>query len=276
VKEQQASYDIASADEIIARNDLSNKREALRVIINMYPEHLKVAKEDIPLVIPEPMDIDAWQDKALENNFKLRSAQYTKNAAESAYDASKGGHYPTLSLNASYGVTDADARNFSNSFPEIPATKTTDGSVMLNLNVPIYEGGRTSSTVRQKLSEMNAAEAQLEQSRRTTLALARSAFLSLKANIAQVKARKRAVESTETSLEATQAGYDAGTRTSVDVLLSQNLLYSSKRDYSVARYTYLINSLKLKQVAGMLTTQDVDQINSWLVPRKNGEPAPEE
>ena len=104
VKEQQASYDISVADEIIATNDLSNKREALRFIINTYPENLKIAREDMPLVIPEPMDIDAWQEKSLQNNFSIVSANYSLDAAQSAYDGSKGGHYPRLSLNASYGV----------------------------------------------------------------------------------------------------------------------------------------------------------------------------
>jgi len=265
VKEQQASYDISLADEIIATNDLSNKREALRFIINTYPEKLKVAREDMPLVIPEPMDINAWQEKSLQNNFSILSANYSLDAAQSAYDGSKGGHYPTLSLNAAYDVVNADDRNFSGI--NIPANENTDTRVMLNLNIPIYSGGLVNSTVRQKASERDQATALLEQEKRRTIGLARSAYLSLEADIANVRARKQAIVSTQTSLDATLAGYDAGTRTSVDVLLSQRQLYSSQRDYSVARYTYLSNSLILKQVAGILTTTDIDAINEWLIPR---------
>jgi outer membrane protein len=139
---------------------------------------------------------------------------------------------------------------------------------MLSLNFPIYSGGYTSSTVRQKLSEMDQAKALYENEKRRTIALARSAYLSVQSDIATVKARKQAVISTQTSLDATLAGYDAGTRTSVDVLLSQRLLYSSQRDYSIARYTYLINSLELKRVAGILSTADIDQINELLVPKQ--------
>lgn len=270
VKEQQASYDVSVADEIIAANDLSNKREALRFIINTYPENLKVAREDMPLVIPEPMDIDAWQEKSLENNFSIVSATYALVAAQSAYDGSKGGHYPTLSLNAAYDVVNADDRNFSG-IP-IAANENTDARVILNLNIPIYSGGFTSSTVRQRASERDQATALLEQQKRLTTGLSRSAYLSLEADIANVKARTQAVISTQTSLDATLAGYDAGTRTSVDVLLSQRQLFSAKRDYSVARYTYLTNQLILKQVAGILTPADVDAINKWLIPR----PAKEE
>lgn len=266
VKEQQASYDVASADEIIAINDLSNSREALRVIINMYPENLKIAREEIPLVVPEPMDIDAWVNKSIEGNYALRAAKYSVDAAQSAYDGSKGGHYPSLSLAASYGTTRSDPLDFSG-IGTSPETKTTDATVMLNLNVPIYSGGRVNSQARQKLSELNAAKALQEQEKRRTVAFARSAYLSLQADIAQVKARNQAVISTQTSLDATTAGYDAGTRTSVDVLLSQRQLYSSQRDYSVARHTYITDSLKLKQVAGILTPADIDEINKWLIPR---------
>ena len=266
VKEQQASYDVAVADEIIAANNVSNTREALRFIINQYPEELKIASEDMPLVIPEPMDIDAWQDKSLQTNFSLLAAKYSIDAAQSAYDGSKGGHYPTLGLNASYGVVNSDDRNITDTFVS-PASENTDAKVILSLDIPIYSGGLTSSTVRQKLSELDAAKALHEQEKRRTIGLSRSAYLSLEADISNVKARKQAIISTQTSLDATLAGYDAGTRTSVDVLLSQRQLFGALRDYSIARYNYLLNSLKLKQVAGIQTLADVDAINDWLAPR---------
>ena len=264
VKEQQASYDISVADEIIAINNLSNSREALRVIINAYPQELKIARENIPLSIPEPMNIDAWQEKSLKNNFTLLAAKYSVDEAQSAYDGSRGGHYPTVNLNASYGVINSEARDIG---VPVPASESTDARLLLQLDIPIYSGGFTSSTVRQKLSELAQKKALHEQEKRRTVALARSAYLSLEADIAQVNARKQAVISTQSSLDATIAGYDAGTRTSVDVLISQRQLYSSQRDYSVARYTYIIDSLKLKQVAGILSFNDVKEINEWLVPK---------
>ena len=270
VKEQQASYDIAAADEIIANNNLSNSREALRVIINTYPDNLEIVRDDIPLVIPEPMNIDTWQETSLQNNFSLLSAKYSVDAAQSAYDGSKGGHYPTLGLNASYGVTNSDAS--TNSVFTNPASETTDAKVILSLDIPIYSGGATNSSVRQKSAELNQAKAIHEQEKRRTIALARSSYLSVEADISTVKARKQAVISTQTSLDATLAGYDAGTRTSVDVLLAQRLLYSSQRDYYFARYTYIINSLELKRVAGTLSLADVDEINKWLSPKAEKNP----
>ncbi len=263
VKEQQASYDITTADKIIATNNLSNAREALGVIINLYSTKLKIVRPKIPLVAPEPMDINAWKKKALENNFSIRAAQYAVDAANSAYDSSKGGYYPKVSLNASYGTTNSGARNFSGFL--FPANKSTDAKVILSLDVPIYSGGLTSSTIRQKAADLDRAQALLEQAQRSTAALARSSFLGVESDIATVKARKQAVISTQTSLDATTAGYDAGTRTSVDVLIAQKLLYSSKRDYFAARYKYITDSLELKSVAGILTQADVAGINKWLI-----------
>lgn len=265
VKEQQASYDIASADEIIAGNDLNNAREVLAVIIDQYTTKLEVVREDIPLVVPEPMEMNAWQKKAQANNFSLRSAQYEVDVARSAYNGSKGGHYPTLNLNASYGLVSADDRNFTGIL--IEANENTSASVRLSLDIPIYSGGQTSSVIRQRSSELNQAIAQKELAQRTTKALARSSYQSLEADISTVKAREQAVISTQTSLDATIAGYDAGTRTSVDVLFAQRLLYSAKRDFFAARYKYINDSLELKRVAGILTENDLVEINGWLVPK---------
>ncbi len=267
IKEQQASYDISVADEIIAINDLSNKREALRVLINVYPENLDILRDDVPLIVPEPMNINAWQEKALENNFALISAKHSVAASQSAYDASKGGHYPTLNLNASYGTTNIDARDSGFTTALTPALENTDSRVVLSLDIPIYGGGYTSSSIRQKSHELNQTKALQEQEKRRTIANARSAYLTLETDIAQVKARKQAVISTLTSLDATRSGYDVGTRTSVDVLFSRRLVYSSQRDYAVARHSYITNSLELKRVTGILSLADVDEINKWLIPR---------
>lgn len=261
VKEQQASHDIAVADEIIAINKLSNSREALRIIINIEPKDLMVARKSIPLLIPEPNDIKDWQDTAIRNNFTLLSAKYAVVSAQSAYNASKGGHYPTLSLDATYGVINSDRQVAS------PESESIDTKVTLSLNIPIYSGGYTNSTIRQKSSELSLAKSLYEKEKRHTISSARNAYLNLQADIATVNARKQVVISTQASLDATLAGYNVGTRTNVDVLLSQRLLYSSQRDYSEARYTYLINTLTLKRITGTLNIDDIYKINKLLIPR---------
>jgi outer membrane protein len=264
VKEAQAKYDTSVADEILAENNLSNAREALWVIINADASQLNPLKEKIPLIVPEPIDIDAWKDKAISNNLKLRAAQYARDAANDAYDSSRAGHYPTLGLTAEKSSVGSE----STSLGVIggPGVRDTDSTtIMLQLKVPIYSGGFTNSKIRQSASELDQAKALHEKEQRLTIQKTRTAFLGIQAAISRVIALKQALSSTETAVEATETGYRAGTRTSVDVLQIQGELFKSQRDYARSRYDYIINVLELKQAAGILALEDIEQINQWLV-----------
>ena len=139
-----------------------------------------------------------------------------------------------------------------------------DTSISLQLNVPIFSGGNTSSKTREAAYRYQQAKQNHEKTRRETERLARNAYLSVVANISQVKALKQALASSGIALEATQAGFEVGTRTAVDVLDSQRELFRAKRNYSEARYNYLLETLRLKQAAGLLAEQDIVQINNWL------------
>jgi outer membrane protein len=261
VIDAQATYDTSVAQEIVAINTLSTSREALWVIINAPAENLNPLQETIPLLPPEPDDIKLWQDKATSNNMELRSAKYAVEAARSKYDSSHAGHYPTLSFNASHGFTDADGNR--SGFGD--GQETEDTIFGVNLNVPIYTGGFTSSKTRQSMSELDQAKALHEQQRRLTVQDARITYLSIKASVSQVKALKQALESTQSALDATQAGYEVGTRTIVDVLITQGNLYRSERDYAKSRYEYILNLLEIKRAVGSLSAADIQQINQWLV-----------
>lgn len=262
VKESQARFDTAVAAAIIAENTLDNARENLWVIINTPADDLNPMREKIPLVIPEPQDIDAWKHTALENNLNLLAAQYAMEAAQSTHEGRRGEHYPTLSLNASHGTSDSDGSSFD---PTSTGTERDDTVVELQLNIPIYSGGFTSSRARQSAAELNLAKARYQQQQRQTTQQTRSAYLGIQAAISQVKALKQAVVSTQTAAEATKAGYDAGTRTGVDVLLAQREVYKSQRDYWRARYDYILNVLEIKRAAGTLSAIDIEEINQWLV-----------
>lgn len=262
VKEAQAKYDTAIAEEIIAKNNLSNTKEALWVIINTDTSELNPLKAKIPLTVPEPVDIDTWRDKALSSNLNLRAAKYGVDAAGDAYDSSRAGHYPTLDLSAEKRVFGSDGTK-----PVIGTgtSDTDDTSIILQLSIPIYSGGYTSSKMRQSAADLDRARALLEKEKRLTVQKTRTAFLGIQAAIAQVKALKQALSSTETAVEATEAGYRVGTRTSVDVLQIQSELFKSERDYARSRYDYILNILELKQAAGILALEDIQQINQWLV-----------
>lgn len=257
IKEAQASYDTSFAQEIDAQNILAANLEALAVILGNYNTQIASMKEDIPLAIPEPANIQKWTEKAIANNPALKAAQFNFQGAQKLVDSDKSEHYPYLDLNAQRNFNSPEGGRF------VPSDST-DTSITLQLTVPIYSGGFTSAKHRQSIALKEQARALKEKARRQTLQQTRDAYLGISSSIAQVKALKQALLSTQSAHEATQAGFNAGTRTAIDVLTALREVYRAERDYARARYTYAINTLRLKQAAGTLTVSDGDHINSFL------------
>jgi outer membrane protein len=143
---------------------------------------------------------------------------------------------------------------------------TTDLSVIgLALNVPIYEGGQVQSRTREASYRHEESLQVLEEQRRSVVRSAKDSYEGVISGISRVQALQQAVVSSQTALEATQAGYEVGTRTAVDVVAQERNLYGAKRDYAAARYNYVLDTIRLKQAAGTLAPADLDEINSWLV-----------
>jgi len=257
VKEAQASYDTSVAQEIEAQNILSANLEALAVILGTYTTSIAPMREDILLKSPEPANIKAWTDMALESNLALKAAEFNFQAAQKQADADKAEHYPYVDLNAERSFTSPDGGRSV-------YADSTDTSIMLQLTVPIYSGGLTSAKHRQSVALKEQARARKEKAKRQALQNTRDAYLGVSSSIAQVKAFKQALISTQSAHEATQAGFEAGTRTAIDVLTTLREVYRAERDYARARYTYVINTLRLKQAAGILTVNDGKAINSFL------------
>ena len=256
VRESEAKYDLATAQEIDAENRLDVARENLRVIIGRLPDSLAPLKDDFPLAVPEPQDIDAWVKTALENSLALRAARYAVETARQEVKRRRAGRLPTLALSAEHGVQD-DSGGFSEG-------KATDTVVGLALQVPLYTGGRISAQVAEARSLLTQAERQLDRQKRETIRQTRASYLNVLAGISRVKALRQALASTRTAHEAVEAGYEVGTRTAVDVLLALRDTYRARRDYSRARYDYILSTFRLKQAAGTLTVSDLKKINDWL------------
>jgi len=259
VRESQASYDNAVANEIVARNTLRNNIEALRVIIGDPIDELVPLAEKFPLLLPEPNDISQWQDMALEGNLSLKASRFALTAAKENYESSRAGHYPVLNLQAAHNYDTADGNSLG--FGGADNTANTLGA---QLAIPIYQGGGTSSRTRQANAEVWSAQAAVDQAIRTTIQQLRDAYLGVEASVSSVQAFYQALISAKTSVEATEAGFEAGTRTSVDVLLVQGRQYEAERNYARSRYDYLLVLLQLQRAAGSLTREDVWKINEWL------------
>lgn len=265
VYEARASYDDVKSQRIAAENQLNIAREQLARLTGEYAENLENLRQTFPLARPEPLDPSAWEATALEQNWSIRSALYELNASEAGLKEAKAGHYPTLDLNASYGKTNLDGIDGSTA----PLTSrqdgtTTQGTIGLTLNVPLYSGGGTQANVRQQRSLVTVAEQALKTVRRDVRVDTRSLFLTVNNNIETASALEQTIISRRSALDATRAGYEVGTRNIVEVLDAERAYYVALRDYANARYDYVINSLQLKQAAGTLSPQDLLELNKWL------------
>ena len=165
---------------------------------------------------------------------------------------------PTLDLVGTAGFTDNNRPN---------GVRTEFETIGMQLNLPLFQGGMVNSKVRQAREQFQADQENLELQRRTANLQVKTSFRGVTTSISQVAALKSAVASAQSALDATEAGFEVGTRTMIDVLLVQSNLYQAKRDYAQARYNYITNSLSLKQAAGILMREDVELVNRWL--RKN-------
>lgn len=272
VQESQAAYDQAVAAEIGAKRSLATARELLREITGEYVATLSAPKEELPLVTPSPADEAGWIDLALSQNLTLVSSRLEEEIARKEISSRRTRHYPTIDLVAGRDFRDSSGeRTFetqagSATFPA-EFDSTTD-FVGVQFNLPIFTGGVTSSRVREAVYLHRASLEQVERVSRETTRATRDAYLGVLAEISRVKALKQAVQSSQTALEATQAGFEVGTRTIVDVLNSQRDLYTAITNYYSSRYAYLGNVLLLKQAAGTLRIQDLEEIDRWLEERR--------
>jgi outer membrane protein len=252
VQEAQARFDQSTAEEIGVLNILADRKEALREITGQYFDQLAPLQDNVPLKLPEPPDPEIWINRALSNNPDLQSAALSAAIAQENIELQRSGHYPTLDLTASMG--EFDNGNSDNRSAQIG----------LQFSMPLYTGGAVNSRVREAAFQHEAAKEQLEQVQRALMRQVQDAYRGAQTAISRVKALDQARVSSRSSLEATQAGFDVGTRTIVDVLNAQRELLRAERDYSQSRYAYILNRLILEQAVGELGEEDLAAIENWL------------
>jgi outer membrane protein len=277
VQESQAAYDQAVANEIAAKRALSTAREFLREITGQHVSTLSAPKPDLPLKGPEKSERQ-WVDLSLEQNLNLVASRLDERLARDEISFRRTGHYPTIDLEFSTRNDISDGDSNTTNYPIPPTTRASvidddfdTDQIRLQLTVPLFAGGVTSSRVREAVYLHRATREQLQRVTRETERQARDAYLGVLSEKSRVDALKQAVASSQTALEATQAGFDVGTRTIVDVLNSQFALYRAITNFEQARYDYLLNVLRLKQAGGTLQVQDLELIDQFMVERKTPE-----
>jgi outer membrane protein len=260
VYDARARYNSAQASAILAGNTLYDAREALTEITNVRPDAIKGLPDDFQPKAMESLDTEIMVKNALEQNPEIAAREQALAAAEKDIQRAKSGHYPYLDGNVVYNentLLNGDVGPFS-------TTDSNSTAINLRLSIPIFTGGLTQSQVREAVAQRDIAADQLEQAKRNVTRQIRNQDRNLEAGLAEVEARRLALISAKSALEANEVGFEVGTRTIIDVLLTQQQLFAAAREYSRARHTYLVNTLRLKQAAGVLQTSDIEAINRLL------------
>src|SRR6185369_1102352 len=261
------------ATEISAQQTLATAHEFLREIIGEDIAKLAGPRDDFPLRNPDPTNPDEWVRRALADNLTLNAQRLALQVANDQIDIDRGSRYQKLSLSANHSDTTNDTTQ-SLYFPPStniasPVTTTSTqlpvgNSWALNLTFPIYTGGANSARIQTSVYNARLAQQTVEQVTRQTERQTRDAYLTVLSDISRVRALRQSVESNRTALRATEAGFEVGTQTTVDVLVAQNALRLAETDYAQSRYNYLLAAMALKQASGSLTEQDVMEVDSFL------------
>jgi len=260
--EAQARFDLTGAQEIAAKNDLEIKRSALQQLINAAPGELSQLGKDFTLQAPQPADMGKWVDMAQQSSLQVALAQANAEIADKEVSRNRGGHYPTVDLVANYNKNKTYGGAFSGSVGI--GSDTTVKNIGVQLNMPLFQGGEVNSKLREAEANRERAREQLESARRNAEQQTRQAYLGVVSGMSQVQALQKALDSSQSSLDASKLGQEVGVRTNLDVLNAQQQLYSTRRDLYQAQYNYLLSELKLKQAVGSLGEQDLMQVNQAL------------
>lgn len=256
VYEAQARYDLIIAEQIQTYNTLQSKLETLQEITGREVSQLLPLRDDIRLLQPEPNRVEDWNKIALEKNPQLQALIQMQHAAEENIAYKKSSRYPTLDLTGALQNSNTDG---------LSHREDETATIGISLSIPIYTGGSISSTIREAKFKYDEARYGVEQVRRSLTKQVRDAFRGISSSISQVKALEQALKSNEIAYEAIEAGYEIGTRTMVDLLDAQTELHRAKLNLKSAKYNFLINQFLLKQAAGIISINDINELNNQLV-----------
>lgn len=260
VRSAQAQYDLAVAQEIAASDQFATAQEALLRVSGVQADLLVPLASDFPLTPPEPANIDTWVETAMDQNLELVVARLVSESSQAQLAIERAGRYPTLDIVGTARTTTGE--RIVNGLPGQLDNDSTQ--LRLQLQLPLLSGGRVSAQIAQAKAQSLSAEQQLITQERTTTQQTRDGYRGVRTSIARVRALRQALASTQKSAEATEAGFRAGTRTSVEVLQELRDTFRAQSDYAGARYDYIINMLNLKAASGTLSEEDIYGINRFL------------
>jgi outer membrane protein len=257
-REAQARFDLVTAQEIAAENDLRVKKLALDQSVGTPNTQPVPLKSGANLNATVTGSADTWAQQAADQSPSVEQARIGLEVAQLETEKAKAGHMPTLDLTASYGGTRFRNGNLTSRVDNNTAT------IGLSFNLPLYAGHATQNRIQETVALEEKARNDLEGAQRTVAQATRTAYFGVQSGLGQVKALEAAEASSQSALDANKLGYQVGVRINIDVLNSQSQLFQTKRDLAKARYDVLLGQMKLRQAAGVLKVEDVQSISALL------------
>lgn len=256
VEEARATFDQSRADRIAAESNLQVAFEELEQLTGQRYASIEALGDSMPVDLPEPSSRDYWVEQAIERNPLVLAQQAGIDVARSGVAIARASGLPTLQAFGNYQYGESDIDNTTG--------EDSSSQVGLSANLPIYTGGRTSASIRQGTYQLESSQYDFESQRRSSIQQVRSLYTQVSNDVETIEAREQAIVSNQSALEATRAGYEVGTRNIVDVLNAEQNLYNAIANYAEARYDYVVNLLSLRQQAGLLDVESIEEVNAWL------------
>ena len=268
VEEAQATYDLTQVNLIVARQQYEIARDQLETLSGQQWETLSELQEDLPMEGPQPAAMDDWIEKAKSENPQVRAARYNTELTENTAKRQLGTMMPQVQFVAQYQHShlSPDEEPTLAGEPNSSLFDTQNRQIGIEVSMPLFQGGGLNSRRKEAYLRADAADYQYDQTVRNAVQQTRNAYRTVETDALRIKAREQAIRSTRSALDATQSGYEVGTRNVVDVLNAQRALFAAERDYANARYDYIVNSLTLKSTTGDLQQGDLAAVNQWLSP----------
>ena len=265
VQETQAAYDLTVVSRISREAQLDSAKETLNSIVGKEITLLSPLKENFEISLPDPLDRESWVTLGLKNNLQLKSAKFQREAAKHSARAATSNHLPQIDIVGRVTKSTSKQGKFGG-FIQNPlfGVEQDTRQYSIQFNLPLYAGGSISSARRQAFANYDRAKEQTIYTERSIIRDVRSNHFGVQTQVANVTARKQALASAESALEATQIGYEVGSRNTVDLLDSQKRLFQAQRDYASSRYEYIIAMLRLKASVGSLNPGDLISISNRM------------
>ena len=265
VQETQAAFDLTVVSRIAREAQLDSARESLTSIVGRDIKLLSPLSDNFEISLPDPLDRESWVSLGLKNNYQLKAAKLQRDAAQASARSTASNHLPQIDLVGRVSKSTSKQGKFGG-FIQNPlfGVEQDTRQYSIQFNLPIYAGGAISSARRQAYANYDRSKEQAIYAERSTVRDVRSNHFGVQTQVANVTARKQALASAESALEATQIGYEVGTRNTVDLLDAQKRLFQAQRDYASSRYDYIISMLRLKASVGSLSPKDLMNISNQM------------